>query len=271
MIHESNPTENISLISHSAIIPEIGTHKKHMHYTNELLLFIRGDASYMIDGNQFFLRPYDLLIIPKGIYHCVSVNSRDVYENYVINFYDSILPDDILNKVFSPPCVFNIKNDNTFLNLFESLDRVENTYTEQEQRISFECILKEMLIYSCYYERISTPLIKTNNPYIEKALNYISQNICENINADSIAFELKISASHLQNVFSEYMHIGLKQYIAQKKIIKAKEIIESGISANETALFLGFNDYSTFYRLFKKTVGISPSESKKCRRNECIE
>jgi AraC family transcriptional regulator len=42
-------------------------------------------------------------------------------------------------------------------------------------------------------------------------------------------------------------------------------MLVGGARADEVALSCGFKDYSTFYRMFKKCYGITPTE---CRRKE---
>lgn len=49
-------------------------------------------------------------------------------------------------------------------------------------------------------------------------------------------------------------------YILQKKLITAKDLIKSGNPIVKTSLQLGFNDYSSFLRSFKKSFGISPKD-----------
>ena len=50
----------------------------------------------------------------------------------------------------------------------------------------------------------------------------------------------------------------LHNYINNKRLIKANELIRNGISMSEAAQQCGFNDYSSFVRAFKRQFGLSP-------------
>ena len=119
-----------------------------------------------------------------------------------------------------------------------------------------------MLMYCCYASRTSTPIIELKNSLVKNTISYITENISSELNAACIAKELNISASHLQNIFSQQMKIGLKQYITQRKIISAHDDLLAGASAVDTATKYGFDEYSTFYRQYKKIFGTSPSTNK---------
>ena len=55
------------------------------------------------------------------------------------------------------------------------------------------------------------------------------------------------------------MKIGLMEYIKRKKILLAGELIASGTKPTAAAQKLGFAEYSTFFRLYKKYLGKTPS------------
>ena len=107
-------------VSHCAI-PHVSANvygTAHLHDGFELLLFIRGDVNYSIDGERYALRPYDLLFIPSATYHFLIPISDGPYENYVINFSSSFLSEERLNKLFAPPYIVNISEDSKMKALF---------------------------------------------------------------------------------------------------------------------------------------------------------
>ena len=59
------------------------------------------------------------------------------------------------------------------------------------------------------------------------------------------------------------MHISIYKYILQKKLIRAHKLISEGTNAVDAALLCGFNEYSGFYKVYKKHFGFSPSKTRK--------
>ena len=49
-------------------------------------------------------------------------------------------------------------------------------------------------------------------------------------------------------------------YVRTQKCIAARRLLQEGTSAAETADRLGFIHYSSFYRDYRQTFGIAPSE-----------
>ena len=59
--------------------------------------------------------------------------------------------------------------------------------------------------------------------------------------------------------------IGIKNYILQKRLNAVHSGILCGEKIREAARAYGFEDYPAFFRLYKKSFGTAPSESKKPR------
>ena len=56
------------------------------------------------------------------------------------------------------------------------------------------------------------------------------------------------------------MNISIHQYILKKKLVMAHHKILDGIPATQAAIDCGFNDYSGFYKQFKKMFNKAPSD-----------
>ena len=87
----------------------------------------------------------------------------------------------------------------------------------------------------------------------------INNNIEKNISLDRLARRFFVSKYHLCRAFKTYSGISVHAYINRKRIIYAKRLIESGVTASQAAERVGFGDYSAFYRAYIKVVGKSPT------------
>ena len=61
-----------------------------------------------------------------------------------------------------------------------------------------------------------------------------------------------MSVSTFTQSFKRDMNISVYQYILRKKLILARQRIHEGESATAAAMSCGFNDYSSFYKQYKK-------------------
>lgn len=56
----------------------------HYHDFNKILIFIRGDVSYCIEGHSYELQPYDVVFVKAGEIHRPVIHSDAVYERIII-------------------------------------------------------------------------------------------------------------------------------------------------------------------------------------------
>ena len=262
-VFEAKLSYPIYEISHKYVeTPDAEQYAQHMHECCEFLLFIQGDANYNIDGILHSPRPYDLLIIPKATYHYFIPKSPVPYENYVLDFHPNLIPQQHYKKLFSAPMIINIQNDAEFCHYFRMLDFYHKTYSPEDFAFASKSLLRELLVFCSYRLEESMVVESLRNPLVETMIRLISDNLESPLDADFLAREMMLSKSYVQNDFSQSMHIGLKQYISQKKIFAAQNDIMNGMSSADVCTKYGFSDYSVFFRLYKKTLGYSPRQTK---------
>lgn len=238
---------------------------RHFHESCEILLFIKGDAHYNVDGNSYALKPYDIVLIPSSTYHFLIPLSNEDYESYVINIKGAFIGRERMEKLFSPPYIINISGDGMLRRMFSLLDYYFENYSYDDFKEASEYLLSEIVICLGYKqkEEVEVNLASGGDLLISKITAYVSENLDRDLNADIIAKHLNFSRSYVQNRFSEVMGIGLKQYINKKKIYAAHTDIQNGLAPNEAAQKYCFDDYSCFYRQYKKILGISPKDGKR--------
>ena len=88
---------------------------------------------------------------------------------------------------------------------------------------------------------------------------FLNANFRKNISLDRLARRFFVSKYYLCRAFKSDSGISIHAYINQKRIIYAKGLIESGMTASNAAEKVGFGDYSAFYRAYVKIVGKSPT------------
>ncbi|GAA0753294.1 AraC family transcriptional regulator [Clostridium sartagoforme] len=245
----------------------------HHHDFYECYLFISGDVTYYIEGRIYNLVPGDIVLINSKELHKAIINNNDViYERIVL----------WLNRSF----LRNISNDETDLTLcFESEEKKNVLRMDFETQKNIRLILNKILsiqntkvfgyelLYSAYITELMVYIntimstknsvldvdIKKNN-LIDSIIEYINNNIEEDITINELAEYCYLSKFHLSREFKRYTGTTIHKYIIQKKLILAKELILSNISIKEVYKKCGFGDYSNFFRAFKNEYGVTPKE-----------
>ncbi|MDX1284781.1 MAG: AraC family transcriptional regulator, partial [Draconibacterium sp.] len=99
---------------------------------------------------------------------------------------------------------------------------------------------------------------------IEEVRFYMRQNTENEINLEHLAEKHKVGYSYFRKMFKKYTGVSPGQYHLQLRIIRAKELLVStDKSIKEISLELGFQTIHYFSLIFKKKVGMNPSEFRK--------
>lgn len=95
---------------------------------------------------------------------------------------------------------------------------------------------------------------------IVQAIHYIKDHLAEPIHIDQISRHVGMSKYYFCRQFLAYTGTSVNQHInALKCDLARKLLMENGFNVSEAAHYLGFQNLSYFSKLYKKHVGILPS------------
>jgi AraC-like DNA-binding protein len=74
-------------------------------------------------------------------------------------------------------------------------------------------------------------------------------------------------ADQLQRIFTDVRGVGFRTHLARVRMARAAELLaQTELHVKEVAQRVGYRDHSQFSKAFKRTYGITPSESRTERR-----
>lgn len=96
---------------------------------------------------------------------------------------------------------------------------------------------------------------------VKEAICYINEYYGSDITIEALANKLFISSSYLMHIFKQEVGKTFNEYLIDVRIQKAKELLKDPrYKIYEVCQKVGYNDPKYFSQIFKKVVGISPSE-----------
>lgn len=253
--------EDIGIFKFSHKIDEPATSElgfdEHFHSSYELLLFLEGDVDYAIENRKYRLKPFDLLFIQPGEHHYVNILSTKKYDRMVFRFPESLIPDELLPLLKTKGNLFKI-SQTKIIEIFRKFDEYYNILDKESILIMYKALIVEILVLLSNMEgnEHHQPII---DPLIEKVINHIHENLFDDILIDDLCDRFYISKSHLYKSFTDIMKIPIANYIRNKRILHAHQLILNGHKPTEIYLNCGFDYYSTFYRSYTKVMGFPPS------------
>lgn len=105
------------------------------------------------------------------------------------------------------------------------------------------------------------------SPPVRSCIEYIYVHINERITVDALAEQTGLSPSHLSRLFKQETGVSVSDYIREKKVEKAQELLQfSDFSLIEISNFLSFSSQSHFTQLFRELTGMTPKKYRDRRR-----
>ena len=98
---------------------------------------------------------------------------------------------------------------------------------------------------------------------IDEILVYINQHYKGDISITVIAEKFGIHKSYLSHLFTQNVGMSLWNYVILRRINAFNDLLRKGLSIEEAAYQVGFQNYSNFFRLYKKHTGMTPMQFKK--------
>ncbi len=254
--------------------PRSGNIEVHHHDFYEVYYLVGGELAYWVEGRIIRMTPGELLFInPMELHRPMPDPSQPMCERFVLwinkdfleglctpqvrltRCFDTNLPNhshrvrpaggeravltarmgELVRECYSKDFGSGISAQGIFLQLLVQLNRLAHGGDGQQEG-----------------EQLS--------PLVQRAMDYIGENLSGELTLEKIAGELFISKYHLSHAFSREVGISVYRYIMLRRLMMARQQLASGAAAGEVARNCGFSDYTSFYRAFKSEYGVSPRE-----------
>ena len=251
--------------------PEISDPTMHAHDRLEIYYFISGYCSYFVEGNEYVLKPGDVMVMQPSEAHNLKVMDDMPYERAVIHFFPSHFkeydPDNLLMKPFfdRPLGKMNRYSEDDFGSKLyqECFDSISGD-TPLGVRLEAQAKLFSLLceIYKAYCnkkERVEDTL-NDNSETVLQLIDYINKNIFEPLSLSCLSDKFFLSQSQLNRLFKKATGTSVWEYITTKRLIAARNRIREGEQSRKACVSCGFKDYSSFYRMYKARFGVSPKQ-----------
>lgn len=146
------------------------------------------------------------------------------------------------------------ENEPSFNNTFSLLGQCKN-------ESDFSAFLEPQFIDCARI--LSEKIENKQNPVISKAKEYIQIHLSEEISLEQTAMYVKVSPYYLSKLFKDETGSTFIDYVTEKRLSKAKELLKSGdLSIKEVSFETGYSDQNYFSKIFRRKFGVTPTEYK---------
>jgi AraC-like DNA-binding protein len=212
-----------------------------------------GGTSY-IDANTSPIQPNRIICTKPGQIRHTRFPFKCLYVHMIV--HSGALYDVLINT----PDFFETDQHETYKRLLEKLIWHFNLLSEKEEIIIQSLILE--LIYTVSKDttkRNSSQKSAGNSLIIENALQFISENLKEELSLEAVARQMSVSPVYFHTLFKASVGKTLRDYVEEQRIKRAITLLQTtDDSLTKIAFECGFSSQSYFSYIFKRRMKQTP-------------
>ncbi len=218
---------------------------EHRHSCCELVYFVDGTGRSRAADTVHAYRPGELIVYRANEPHDESHTAKS--DVYCIGFHIDRESDFPFGK-FQDPGGYLLKKIEDIALEFRS--------KQADFRLMLECLISEILVTLKRTRRNA----ESNFDKFLFIKQFINENLNLEIDIRTLADISGYSYDHFRHLFKENTGLSPKDYIAEKRVEKAKVLLDSTDTyVSDVASACGYSELSNFSLFFKKRTGESPN------------
>lgn len=246
----------------------------HFHDFHKILLLMKGNVSYCVEGRTYDLQADDIIFVPAGEVHRPVLHDTAIYERIIIyiskDYLNTYRTDNYdlaqclieahqkQSHVLRVPAFGTTKLGQIVRELEQSLDSNEYANELYHNLLFLEFMIQ--LNRVAIHDGIEYLSNSSSNKKMIDVIDYLNEHLTDDLSIDFLAETFYLSRYHLMHAFKEETGYTIGNYLSTKRLLLARDRIRQGEPITNVCYECGFRNYSTFSRAYKKNFGCSPRE-----------
>ncbi|MBQ8201058.1 MAG: helix-turn-helix transcriptional regulator [Clostridia bacterium] len=248
-------------------------YEQHFHSAVEVVLPQTGECVYTVDGEEYYVQPGEVMMIPAGCKHALRMgenSSRDLLL-YEMNGVFTLKEFGAFRQLMAKPLYLTAAHPNC--------EQAHAILTELTQIYRAGGLLRNLHCYALLLELYAILgeqyLVTSASPAemnalhrqlsgedaFNRALDYVNENYMDDVTLDSLAAYAGFSRYTLSRMFRQHTGATFTQYLNKRRVTMAAELLAgTKMPVTQVALQCGFNSIATFNRVFRDVKGCTPTQ-----------
>lgn len=228
---------------------------------NVFCYILSGQAQIHMGSQVVLASPGELLLLPAGSGPGFCIKAQKGLAMHTVHFSAVCLDMDLLSLI-KLPLKLNVEGNPEVKSLMDQISSFGQGMEIASALRQKACLLRLIAFY------INHTSYKIRCAHYEDELlaimSYIDNNLDRDISIQELADRAHLHPNYFCRFFKKHTGLTPMDYIASKRIAKAKELLLSTrLPINQIALMTGFSDYNYFSRQFKHYTDFTPGDYRK--------
>lgn len=246
----------------------------HYHDFYKIIILLSGNISYLVEGRQYELEPFDILLISAGEIHRPVDHGGKPYSRIILYLSESFFMKNSTSDTDLFFCFQKMKEAHSNLlrlhnpgfNIFlQSIEKFKHLSAEKEYGTDLyqkTCILEFLILVNrvLYQKENAYTPSTVGNPLVQDVLRYIHEHLAEDLSIEKISGHFYLNRSYLMHLFKSETGYTIGKYITEKRLYLTDTFRKKGIPVTQACILSGFKNYSAYYhaRAQKKAGEAAP-------------
>lgn len=245
----------------------------HYHDFYEIVIYLGSAGIFAINGQEHLVQRGDIVLINMFDPHTLKYRKDSHYERFSISIDPNLLLSfntvssnllDIFTRSNRHYPVFHVEGK-----CLDKYLRILHEYSDLKpahgQDIYEKALLHQIASYlysDCFDGIHNDDKDSRHVSLVASLVEYINNHLADDLSLNILAQHVNYSEYYICRIFKSVTNYTLNNYIIEKRISQATNYLKSDIPIARAAEMAGFNNYSYFYKTFKKYMGVSPADYK---------
>lgn len=255
---------------------EINMQFQHFHTFYELCVLLCPHAVHFVEGKPYRLEAFDIIGIPPNVLHQTQYPAGNPCKRLIIQFAMPKTVPGLSNEYEQLVGVFHREvpifrfDGELRKKLYGKLNDIFLLAPKTDP-------MRDLIIHQKFVEFLTLLYLNQgNNQYsnetemspmerkIYSITSYIHSHYSEELSLERLAQQFCISSCYLSHQFKDITGFTITDYIQMTRVRNVQSLlINTQIPITEAAVPCGFASFSQFNRVFRKHIGMSPSQYRK--------
>ncbi len=260
---DSNTPINILLPKPAELVTLPSYMDCHAHQYTQIVIGLKGQAEFEVDGCGNLVGPGQGCVVSSGVGHAFGgvVGQSDIL---VLNMPQPSQTEPLVLQKLN-----ELSPSQVYFQLDAKIQRLIQLLVNEMQSNPDDLLLSRACndtVVALLQRHISAMQVsrKDSRFDLDEIDRYIEQHLTQKISVAQLAGSVFLGESQFHSLFKDQLGVTPHQYVLNKRIDKAKELIEQqSLTLGQVAELTGFSGQSTFAHAFTRLQGVSPSQYKK--------
>jgi AraC-like DNA-binding protein len=243
---------NLRVLRSTTEVLRIGMKEYHAVARTE-----RGRSEWWSQGKVYNSGPGSIQLKRPGDVH------RDIAHDGPVTFQVVLLPAADVERAREQGTVIADPNLAAGDERGRPFHRLHDAVAAGADRLTLEVALTEAV--SAFASLESVPSDHTRP--VRRAMEYLHERLGDALTLDELALHAGLDKFHFCRAFRAQIGMPPHAYLTHLRIVRAKELLRSGVRASEVAPQVGLYDQSQLNRHFRRIVGTTPARYGNTRRS----